>query len=216
MAAFVRRSAPVDAGSFRLEEGSPCLAVSLTGGACAGSRCASFVAVDPGLGRSGFAVPGKTRAGRKGNGPAAGRKGRGPAGVCCSCALLSRCHGASSLLHSLRGDGILSRRRFLEWRDTGGEGSLLPPLAAVALCPSLVWDSSMGLFGLPLMTPITIVTTRANRTREREVSGKNWEQVNNCRPTPLIDPRFEPVPSGGIYSWSYLASSAKKPESHNI
>jgi hypothetical protein len=146
MAAFVRRSAPVNACSFRLEEGNPCLAVSLTGGACAGSRCESSVA--------GFAVPGKTKAGRKGNGPAAGRKGRGPAGVCCSVVPLSRCHGASSLFHCLGGDGILSRRRFLEWRDTRGDGALLPPLAMVVLCLSFVWDSSMSLFGLTVMKPI--------------------------------------------------------------
>ena len=162
IAALVRRSAPIKACSLLPGEGSPCLAVALTGGACAGSRCASSVA--------GSALPSKTEAeskgngpaagrkgrgpaGLKGNGPAAGRKGRGPAGVCCSAVSLSRCHGASPRFHCLGGDGILSRRRFLEWRDTEGDGALLAPLAMVILCLSFVWDSSMRLFGLAVKKP---------------------------------------------------------------
>jgi hypothetical protein len=167
-------------------EGSPCPAVSLTGGACAGSHCASSVA--------GFALPSKTEAGRKGNGPAAGRKGRGPAGrkgngpaagrtgrgpagVCCSVVPFSRCHGASSLFHCLGGDGILSRRRFLEWRDTRGDGVLLPPLAVVVLCPSFVWDSSMSLFGLTVMKPILRAqlpqTAQGKRCKQEKFGSKS-------------------------------------------
>jgi hypothetical protein len=156
IAALVWRSAPIKSCSLLPGGGSPCLAVAFTGGTCAGSRCASSVA--------GSGLPRKTEAESKGNGPAAGRKGRGPAGLrgngpaagrkgrrpagaCCSAIsrLLFKCQGASPRFHRLGGDGILSRRRFLEGRDTEGDGALLAPLAMVVLCLSFVWDSSISL-----------------------------------------------------------------------
>jgi hypothetical protein len=136
--------------------GSACLAVSIAGGTCAGSCRASIVA--------GSGLPSKTEAERKGRGPAAGRKGcgpaglsgtgstagrkgRGPAGTCCSAISrpLFKCHGASPRLHRLGGDGILSRKRFLEGRDAGGDDALLAPLAMVVLCLSFARSSSISL-----------------------------------------------------------------------